>query len=102
MAQGKGPGCSTEEETFERNSRGHQQDQERVRGGQGYRVEPEGTLGLDWCYRLLGVTSDATLDEIERAYRHKAKVHHPDHKGDGDVMRLLNEARQKLRKALSE
>jgi DnaJ-class molecular chaperone len=44
------------------------------------------------CYKLLGVSPSASWDEIEAAYRRKAKLHHPDHGGDGDAMRALNEA----------
>lgn len=46
----------------------------------------------DLCYKMLGLTPSATWEEIERAYRKKAKVHHPDRGGDGDTMRALNEA----------
>ncbi len=53
---------------------------------------PHGAADVDWCYRLLGISSGASWEEIERAYRRKAKVHHPDHGGDEDAMRALNEA----------
>ena len=33
-------------------------------------------------YLVLGITSDATLDEIKDAYRRLAKTFHPDHYGD--------------------
>ncbi|HUV30130.1 MAG TPA: J domain-containing protein [Acidobacteriota bacterium] len=37
-------------------------------------------------YKALGVSEDATLDEIKRQYRKLAKKHHPDHnKGDKDA-----------------
>ncbi len=51
----------------------------------------------DVYYRLLGISPSASWDEIERAYRKKAKVHHPDHGGDEDAMRALNEAYQYLK-----
>ncbi|HOJ67509.1 MAG TPA: J domain-containing protein [Candidatus Hydrogenedentes bacterium] len=54
---------------------------------------------LELCYRLLGISSSATWEEIERAYRKKAKIHHPDHGGDEDAMRALNEAYQALKRA---
>jgi len=47
---------------------------------------------VDMCYRLFGLSPSASWDEIERAYRKKAKVHHPDLGGDEDTMRALNEA----------
>jgi tetratricopeptide (TPR) repeat protein len=34
------------------------------------------------CYRILGVTKDATIEQIDRAYRKKAKEYHPDRVGD--------------------
>jgi curved DNA-binding protein CbpA len=43
-------------------------------------------------YSLLGVTQDATADEIRRAYRQAAKAHHPDHGGDGDHFGQVREA----------
>jgi DnaJ-class molecular chaperone len=33
-------------------------------------------------YLILGITSDATLDDIKDAYRRRAKEFHPDHYGD--------------------
>lgn len=50
------------------------------------------------CYRLLGVTPSAKWEEIEKAYRSKAKVHHPDLGGDEDAMRALNEAYNYIKK----
>jgi len=56
---------------------------------------------LDICYRILGLSPTASWDEIERAYRRKAKVHHPDHGGDEDTMRALNEAFTLLKRSRS-
>ncbi len=44
------------------------------------------------CFKLLGISPSAPWEEIERAYRQKAKIHHPDRGGDGDTMRALNDA----------
>lgn len=61
--------------------------------GDAPRPPPRGrSKNSDLCYKMLGLTPSATWEEIERAYRNKAKVHHPDHGGDGDTMRALNEA----------
>ncbi len=57
--------------------------------------EPIGDL--DMCFRMLGLSPSASWDEIERAYRNKAKIHHPDHGGDEDTMRTLNEAYNRLK-----
>ena len=59
---------------------------------------PPGSADADLCYRLLGLSPSASWEEIEKAYRRKAKVHHPDHGGDGDTMRALNEAYALLKK----
>ena len=63
--------------------------------------EPPGpsTNDLELSYRLLGVSPSTPWDEVERAYRRKAHVHHPDHGGDEDAMRALNEAYRLIKKA---
>jgi curved DNA-binding protein CbpA len=48
---------------------------------------------------MLGLSPSATWEEIERAYRLKAKAHHPDLGGDEDFMRALNEGYQRIKKA---
>lgn len=60
---------------------------------------PPAPSDLDMCYRILGISPSATWDDIERAFRRKAKVHHPDHGGDEDAMRALNEAYTRLKRA---
>jgi DnaJ-domain-containing protein 1 len=50
------------------------------------------------AYRLLGISASASWDEVERAYRRKAHKHHPDHGGDEDAMRALNEAYQQIKR----
>jgi len=52
----------------------------------------------DLFFQLLGISPSASWEEIEKAYRKKAKVHHPDHGGDGDTMRVLNEIYAQLKK----
>jgi len=65
-------------------------------GDGGDRAPASGSL--DVCYRIMGVSASAPWEEIERAYRRKAKRHHPDHGGDEDAMRALNEAYAMLKK----
>jgi hypothetical protein len=59
---------------------------------------PRSAADDEVCFRLLGVSPSAHWDEIERAYRRKAKVHHPDHGGDEDAMRALNEAYNRIKR----
>ncbi|MFO7775488.1 MAG: J domain-containing protein [Candidatus Hydrogenedentota bacterium] len=57
-------------------------------------TSPGGGSGqsVEMCYKMLGLSPSASWAEIEKAYRRKAKIHHPDHGGDEDTMRALNEA----------
>lgn len=69
----------------------------------GERVEdepPPPTRGgeTDLYFQILGLSPSASWEEIERAYRRKAKIHHPDHGGDEDAMRTLNEAYARLKR----
>jgi len=48
-------------------------------------------------FKLLGLSPSASWEEIERAYRQKAKIHHPDRGGDQDAMRALNDAYSALK-----
>lgn len=43
-------------------------------------------------YQTLGVTPDATTQEIREAFIRLAEIHHPDKGGDGSVMADLNRA----------
>lgn len=53
---------------------------------------------VEFYYRLLGLSPTAPWEDVEKAYRQKAKIHHPDRGGDADAMRSLNEAYQFLKK----
>ncbi len=66
-----------------------------------HREDANATSNLDWCYALLGIQRGSTLEEINHAYRRKAKKHHPDHSGDEDVMRMLNDAVRILRDSIA-
>ncbi len=48
-------------------------------------------------HEVLGLKPGATPDEIDAAYRKKAKAAHPDNGGSVEAMQELNEARAKLR-----
>ncbi len=54
---------------------------------------------ISLCCQMLGISPSASWQEIERAYRAKARIHHPDHGGDGDTMRALNEAYALLKRS---
>ncbi|HXF39603.1 MAG TPA: J domain-containing protein [Blastocatellia bacterium] len=47
-------------------------------------------------YALLAISSDASKEDVNRAYRVKARHGHPDMGGSAEEMRLLNEAREVL------
>jgi hypothetical protein len=71
---------------------------EAVMGRPKMTAPPPSRTDVDLCYRLLGLSPSASWGEIQSAYRRKAKVHHPDHGGDEDAMRALNEAYQTLKR----
>ena len=48
-------------------------------------------------YKILGVRPNATLAEIKRAYREKAKLLHPDLSGDPTLRDAFNEVVQAYR-----
>ncbi|MEW6211302.1 MAG: DnaJ domain-containing protein [Acidobacteriota bacterium] len=47
-------------------------------------------------YKVLGVSRDATQEDIDRAYRLEARQRHPDSGGSEEDMKSLNEARDVL------
>lgn len=48
-------------------------------------------------YSTLGADEAASQDEIERLYKGLAREHHPDHGGDEERMKAINEAYRVLR-----
>jgi len=53
-------------------------------------------MTLDECYSLLGVSRDATNDELKKAFKKKAFECHPDKGGKQEDFQRLNEAYQVL------
>lgn len=67
----------------------------------GARVRTDGDVtsahaGLD-PYEILGVSPDASTDEIRRAYRQRARETHPDHGGNPDEFQAVQMAWEVLR-----
>ncbi len=54
---------------------------------------------VDMCYKILGLSPGSPWEEVEKAYRRKAQIHHPDKGGDEDAMRVLNDVYNRLKKA---
>jgi hypothetical protein len=68
----------------------------------GERVDPPGasSTDLEVPYMLLGCSPTASWEDVQRAYHLKAKQLHPDRgEKDGDLIRALNEAYHKIKKA---
>jgi hypothetical protein len=59
--------------------------------------EPMAKADVEMCYKILGLSPSASWKDIQSAYRKKAKIHHPDHGGDEDAMRTLNDAFTQLK-----
>ena len=68
-----------------------------LKGG-GYAGGEASAQDLDMCYKILGISSSSPWGDIEKAYRRKAQIHHPDKGGDEDAMRVLNDAYSRLKK----
>ncbi|MEI7478309.1 MAG: DnaJ domain-containing protein [bacterium] len=47
-------------------------------------------------YEVLGVTEEASEEEIKKAFRKLAMQHHPDKGGDQEKFKTINEAYQLL------
>lgn len=46
----------------------------------------------DSLYHTLGISKDASVEDIKRAFRKKAKEHHPDKGGDSEIFKKVNDA----------
>ena len=51
---------------------------------------------MDDYYAVLGIDHNATIDEINSAFRKKAIFFHPDHNGDAELFKMLKTARDTL------
>ncbi len=58
--------------------------------------EIEEILNMASPYTILGISKDATNDEIKKAYRKLMLIHHPDKGGDPDTCRKVMAAYQYL------
>lgn len=60
-------------------------------------AEPPKAVQLEECYRILGVTPEATDQEVKKAYRKKAVAFHPDKaQGAGLTERQIQQAKVKF------
>ncbi len=55
-------------------------------------------MKIDNAYRLLGVSRSSTKDDIKKAFRGLAHIHHPDKGGDADKFKAVLEAYNVLMK----
>lgn len=50
-------------------------------------------------YKILGLAKDASIDDVQRAYRQKAAKYHPDAGGDAWVFQQVQEAYESIKNA---
>ena len=58
----------------------------------------KGTDPVEWACSMLGVSREATLDEIKQKFKEEAKRQHPDKQGSDERMKQINEAFEILKK----
>lgn len=66
------------------------------------KLTQEGTAGMAYDesldpYKILGVSMNATREEIDKAFRKKAHTAHPDHGGSNEEMIKVNAAYEAIR-----
>ncbi len=79
---------------MQRHGGGHMM--ERAFAGFAALPPPSATNGRPWT-EVLGLSATASRDEIEKAYRRRAKTAHPDHGGSTEAMATLNVAYDEAR-----
>lgn len=67
-----------------------------MHGGRGGGAPQKAAVDNNKYYEILGVSKEATADEIKKAFRRQAMVHHPDKGGDPDKFRDLQSAYEVL------
>ena len=77
---------------MQRHGGGHMME----RAFSGFAALPAPEAERHWS-EVLGLSPTASRDEIEKAYRSRAKTEHPDHGGSTDAMAALNVAYDKAR-----
>lgn len=68
---------------------------------EGYKQLPSQTDGEAW-WRILGVEANASLSEIQTAYRNLSKQHHPDNDGDRIKFEQINQAYQQAKSTIED
>ena len=53
---------------------------------------------VEWACSMLGVSRDATLEDVKRAFKEEAIRQHPDKQGSDERMKQINEASEILKK----
>ena len=71
-------------------------------GGEQAAPQQEPTMSLADAYAVLGLPPTATLEEVERNYKHLSVVFHPDKGGYDEAMKLLNNAHDRVKKEKGE
>ena len=68
-------------------------DWEKIGRGRNFTPKPQPKKPERSCWVVLGIASNSTIDEINKAYNKLAKIHHPDLGGSTAKMAELNIAR---------